>query len=286
MEFLHFLDVVNVHQTPESSPELTKRSWFGSLMSTEKDETYTVVVKGKPLASIKADLIHAFLSVSPGPKYFSLSNLSSWSRSAISSTASPRQCPSGWSTRGAPRRPPCSRDRFVSAINLPRYWWCPNFQGADASWFISSEQVRVTQRMPLRHHVHSDIRWVPDPAALRVTDNGPEININMYCNFRKHSEVPANLRAHPEHGVRSAARAPGLSARSEEDGEGSGDEREQLLRVRHLGEDHRQTRARDPPGEPSDPWHGWHPVCSYSPWCFFVILLQFHSCLAKTLDLT
>ena len=32
-------------------------------MSTEKDETYTVVVKGKALASIKADLIHAFLSV-------------------------------------------------------------------------------------------------------------------------------------------------------------------------------------------------------------------------------
>ena len=60
----YFADVVNVHQTPESSPELTKRSWFGSLMSTEKDETYTVVVKGKPLASIKADLIHAFLSVS------------------------------------------------------------------------------------------------------------------------------------------------------------------------------------------------------------------------------
>ena len=59
--------VSNVHQTPESSPELTKRSWFGSLMSTEKDETYTVVVKGKPLASIKADLIHAFLSVRPSP---------------------------------------------------------------------------------------------------------------------------------------------------------------------------------------------------------------------------
>jgi len=52
------------HPTPESSPELTKRSWFGSLMSTEKDESYTVVVKGKALASIKADLIHAFLSVS------------------------------------------------------------------------------------------------------------------------------------------------------------------------------------------------------------------------------
>lgn len=33
-------------------------------MATEKDETFTVLVKGKPLASVKADLIHAFLSVS------------------------------------------------------------------------------------------------------------------------------------------------------------------------------------------------------------------------------
>ena len=38
-------------------------------MSTEKDETYTVVVKGKALASIKADLIHAFLSVSPAASH-------------------------------------------------------------------------------------------------------------------------------------------------------------------------------------------------------------------------
>ena len=57
-------DPPGYHPTPESSPELTKRSWFGSLLSTEKDESYTVVVKGKALASIKADLIHAFLSVS------------------------------------------------------------------------------------------------------------------------------------------------------------------------------------------------------------------------------
>lgn len=53
-----------VHLTPESSPELTKKSWFGNLMTTEKDETFTILVKGKPLASVKADLIHAFLSVS------------------------------------------------------------------------------------------------------------------------------------------------------------------------------------------------------------------------------
>ncbi|EZA60730.1 BR serine/threonine-protein kinase [Ooceraea biroi] len=52
-----------VHLTPDSSPELTKKSWFGSLMTTEKDETFTVLVKGKQLASVKADLIHAFLSI-------------------------------------------------------------------------------------------------------------------------------------------------------------------------------------------------------------------------------
>ena len=32
-------------------------------MSTDRDETYTIIVKEKPLASIKADLIQAFLSV-------------------------------------------------------------------------------------------------------------------------------------------------------------------------------------------------------------------------------
>jgi BR serine/threonine kinase len=53
-----------VAETPEASPDLTKRSWFGSLLSTDRDETYTIIVKGKPLASIKADLVQAFLSVS------------------------------------------------------------------------------------------------------------------------------------------------------------------------------------------------------------------------------
>ncbi|XP_018026338.1 serine/threonine-protein kinase BRSK2 [Hyalella azteca] len=52
-----------VHLTPESSPELTKKSWFGSLMSTERDETYTILVRDRALAIVKADLIHAFLSV-------------------------------------------------------------------------------------------------------------------------------------------------------------------------------------------------------------------------------
>ncbi|CAG9576964.1 unnamed protein product [Danaus chrysippus] len=53
-----------VHLTPDSSPELTKRSWFGSLLlSADKEETFTALVKGKPLATVKADLIHAFLSI-------------------------------------------------------------------------------------------------------------------------------------------------------------------------------------------------------------------------------
>ncbi|OXA38155.1 serine/threonine-protein kinase BRSK2 [Folsomia candida] len=52
-----------VHLTPEGSPELTKRSWFGSLMGSERDEAYTILVRGKPLATVKADLIHAFLSI-------------------------------------------------------------------------------------------------------------------------------------------------------------------------------------------------------------------------------
>lgn len=70
IEFEFFPFSSKVHLTPESSPELTKRSWFGSLMTTEKDETFTVLVKGKPLASVKADLIHAFLSVSIYPYLF------------------------------------------------------------------------------------------------------------------------------------------------------------------------------------------------------------------------
>lgn len=51
-----------VNLTPESSPELTKRSWFGNLMTTERDETHVILVKDRPLSSVKADLIHAFLS--------------------------------------------------------------------------------------------------------------------------------------------------------------------------------------------------------------------------------
>ncbi|XP_014251369.1 serine/threonine-protein kinase BRSK2 isoform X2 [Cimex lectularius] len=60
---LNIASTEEVGLTPESSPELTKKSWFGSLMTSEKDETLTVLVKGKPLASVKADLIHAFLSI-------------------------------------------------------------------------------------------------------------------------------------------------------------------------------------------------------------------------------
>ncbi|XP_058518339.1 serine/threonine-protein kinase BRSK2 isoform X2 [Ochotona princeps] len=49
--------------TPESSPELAKKSWFGNFISLEKEEQIFVVIRDKPLSSIKADVVHAFLSI-------------------------------------------------------------------------------------------------------------------------------------------------------------------------------------------------------------------------------
>ncbi|KAM9457089.1 serine/threonine-protein kinase BRSK2 isoform 2-T2 [Clarias gariepinus] len=49
--------------TPESSPELAKKSWFGNFISLEKEEQIFVVIRNKPLSSIKADIVHAFLSI-------------------------------------------------------------------------------------------------------------------------------------------------------------------------------------------------------------------------------
>ncbi|XP_034448818.1 serine/threonine-protein kinase BRSK2-like isoform X3 [Hippoglossus hippoglossus] len=49
--------------TPESSPELAKRSWFGNFISLEKEEQIFVMIRDKPLSSIKADIVHAFLSI-------------------------------------------------------------------------------------------------------------------------------------------------------------------------------------------------------------------------------
>ncbi|XP_075392331.1 serine/threonine-protein kinase BRSK1 isoform X1 [Tenrec ecaudatus] len=49
--------------TPESSPELAKRSWFGNFISLDKEEQIFLMLKDKPLSSIKADIVHAFLSI-------------------------------------------------------------------------------------------------------------------------------------------------------------------------------------------------------------------------------
>ncbi|CAM5131166.1 unnamed protein product [Natator depressus] len=49
--------------TPESSPELAKKSWFGNFISLEKEELIFVVIRDKPLSSVKADIVHAFLSI-------------------------------------------------------------------------------------------------------------------------------------------------------------------------------------------------------------------------------
>ncbi|XP_062331393.1 serine/threonine-protein kinase BRSK1-like [Osmerus eperlanus] len=49
--------------TPESSPELAKKSWFGNFISLEKEEQIFVMIRDKPLSSVKADIVHAFLSI-------------------------------------------------------------------------------------------------------------------------------------------------------------------------------------------------------------------------------
>ncbi|XP_060892524.1 serine/threonine-protein kinase BRSK2 isoform X1 [Labrus mixtus] len=49
--------------TPESSPELAKKSWFGNFINLEKEEQIFIVIRDKPLSSIKADVVQAFLSI-------------------------------------------------------------------------------------------------------------------------------------------------------------------------------------------------------------------------------
>lgn len=43
---------------------LAKKSWFGNFINLEKEEQIFVVIQDKPLSSIKADIVQAFLSVS------------------------------------------------------------------------------------------------------------------------------------------------------------------------------------------------------------------------------
>uniref|UniRef100_A0A4X2K4R8 BR serine/threonine kinase 1 n=1 Tax=Vombatus ursinus TaxID=29139 RepID=A0A4X2K4R8_VOMUR len=45
------------------TPRLAKRSWFGNFISLDKDEQIFLVLKNKALSSIKADIVHAFLSI-------------------------------------------------------------------------------------------------------------------------------------------------------------------------------------------------------------------------------
>jgi len=55
-----------------ANDRLTKRSWFGMLMGSEREEHHFVMVREKSISQIKSDLIHAFLCVSK----FLLSSLS------------------------------------------------------------------------------------------------------------------------------------------------------------------------------------------------------------------
>lgn len=43
---------------------MTKKSWFGALMGSDREEHHFIMAQDKPLSQVKADLVHAFLSVS------------------------------------------------------------------------------------------------------------------------------------------------------------------------------------------------------------------------------
>lgn len=52
-----------VSLTPESSPEMSKKSWFANMVGLDKEEyRQSVTIRGKQLNQIKADIVHAFLS--------------------------------------------------------------------------------------------------------------------------------------------------------------------------------------------------------------------------------
>ncbi|KAA8596030.1 hypothetical protein FQN60_011321, partial [Etheostoma spectabile] len=48
---------------------LAKKSWFGNFINLEKEEQIFIVIRDKPLSSIKADIVHAFLSTSFRAEY-------------------------------------------------------------------------------------------------------------------------------------------------------------------------------------------------------------------------
>ncbi|KAJ7391065.1 Serine/threonine-protein kinase brsk1 [Desmophyllum pertusum] len=55
--------------SPDSSPDIVKRSWFGHLMLGHqnlhpKHEPFFIITREKPFSTVKADVVHAFLSVS------------------------------------------------------------------------------------------------------------------------------------------------------------------------------------------------------------------------------
>ncbi|XP_048584994.1 serine/threonine-protein kinase BRSK2 [Nematostella vectensis] len=60
-------DTTPVCPSPESSPDVVKRSWFGHIMlghnGQHRQEPFFIVVKGKSFSTVKADVVHAFLSV-------------------------------------------------------------------------------------------------------------------------------------------------------------------------------------------------------------------------------
>ena len=115
--------------SPLHPRRLAKKSWFGNFINLEKEEQIFIVIRDKPLSSIKADIVHAFLSVSSAPVRPSVVSsrvlVSSLTqdlfvplRSRVSATASSLRLVFGRST-SPPPGPRCSRSLWSSRWTSP-----------------------------------------------------------------------------------------------------------------------------------------------------------------------
>uniref|UniRef100_A0A3B3DBD2 BR serine/threonine kinase 2b n=1 Tax=Oryzias melastigma TaxID=30732 RepID=A0A3B3DBD2_ORYME len=58
-----FLSLKHLLTLSTNLTRLAKKSWFGNFINLEKEEQIFIVIRDKPLSSIKADIVHAFLSI-------------------------------------------------------------------------------------------------------------------------------------------------------------------------------------------------------------------------------
>lgn len=165
---------------------LTKKSWFGALMGTEKEEHHFVMIRDKNLSQIKADLVHAFLCVcsffplctflfgTPFPWCFAACRLPIWA------TVWCRPPPSGPSTVALAVRP-CS-----PVISSSRLMW-QRFTRMDPQrgWSCTASPSRFCQvRRRLCWDAGLMILHFNSPVNVTITDEQKSKHLYPMGQFR------------------------------------------------------------------------------------------------------